>query len=278
MNADNVAGSGVASGGSGASTMAADQAAGLANVTGLKALLVEGALPGKVADFTDKEQQEAAAFVALCAQRRPRGLALVRLESMGGQLGQRRMRIGIVNDDMPFLVDSIAMAITARGLIIHRLLHPVVCVERDDQDNLKAVHPLCDNWPRRESMMYLEVDRADARDRRELVAELHHVLADVRAAVTDWEQLQEKMRSDAETIRDDEGKALLRWFADGAMTLLGRQVECPHQRESESLGVLRIPGEPLWGEGSCAAAISYFEQGGQEPLVAKSDRLSSVHR
>jgi glutamate dehydrogenase len=38
------------------------------------------------------------------------------------------MRIGIVNDDMPFLVDSIAMAIAARGLIIHRLLHPVVCV------------------------------------------------------------------------------------------------------------------------------------------------------
>ena len=38
------------------------------------------------------------------------------------------MRIGIVNDDMPFLVDSVANAIAARQLTIHRLLHPVVCV------------------------------------------------------------------------------------------------------------------------------------------------------
>ena len=42
------------------------------------------------------------------------------------------MRIGIVNDDMPFLVDSVANAIAARQLTIHRLLHPVVCVTRDD--------------------------------------------------------------------------------------------------------------------------------------------------
>ena len=68
-------------------------------------------------------------FIAACAARRPPGNALVRLESTGTSLGQRRMRIGIVNDDMPFLVDSVASAIAARGLIIHRLLHPVVCVD-----------------------------------------------------------------------------------------------------------------------------------------------------
>ena len=93
------------------------------------------------------------------------------------------MRICIANDDMPFLVDSVAEAIAARGLIIHRLLHPVVCVERDEQGRLTEVEPLCDDKDRRESIMYIEVDRADAKGRTELVAELHRVLADVRAAV-----------------------------------------------------------------------------------------------
>ena len=38
--------------------------------------------------------------------------------------------------------------------------------------------------------MYIEVDRADARTRTELLAELHRALADVRAAVTDWRAMQ----------------------------------------------------------------------------------------
>jgi hypothetical protein len=84
------------------------------------------------------------AVLRACAERRPPGIALVRLESLGGQVGQRRMRIGIVNDDMPFLVDSVANAIAARGLIIHRLLHPVVCVERDGRLPASRVEPRCD--------------------------------------------------------------------------------------------------------------------------------------
>ena len=53
------------------------------------------------------------------------------------------MRIGIVNDDMPFLVNSVANAIAARQLTIHRLLHPVVCVERDAHGVLREVELLC---------------------------------------------------------------------------------------------------------------------------------------
>ena len=35
-------------------------------------------------------------------------------------------------------------------------------------------------------MMYLELDRADARGRQELAADLRRVLGDVRLAVRDW--------------------------------------------------------------------------------------------
>ena len=91
--------------------------------------LCGGALPGELEDFSAEDCRAAAAFIAGCAAAAPPGVALVRLESTGTSLGHRRMRIGIANDDMPFLVDSVAQAIAARGLIIHRLLHPVVCVD-----------------------------------------------------------------------------------------------------------------------------------------------------
>ncbi len=135
------------------------------------------------------------------------------------------MRIAIVNDDMPFLVDSVANAIAQRQLTIHRLLHPVVCVTRDASGKLKSVEPLCGDNDRRESMMYIELDRAHARGRKELVDDLKAALADVRAAVRDWPKLQAKMREDAAAIEDPEGRALMKWFADGAMTLLGYEVE-----------------------------------------------------
>ncbi|HEX5184345.1 MAG TPA: NAD-glutamate dehydrogenase domain-containing protein [Allosphingosinicella sp.] len=238
--------------------------------------LVAGALPGELVGFTDQDRLAAAEFVASCAARRPRGRALVHLETLGGGAGHRRMRIGIVNDDMPFLVDSIANALAARGLIVHRLLHPVVCVRRDEEDRLLAVEPLCDEAERRESMMYVEVDRAGGRDRREIVAELNRVLADVRAAVADWRTMQEKMRADADAIDDPEGAALLRWFADGAMTLLGYHVESPDRAPADALGLFSRPGEPT-DPGGCLGAMRWLEANAP-PLIAKADRRSTIHR
>ena len=41
------------------------------------------------------------------------------------------------------------------------------------------------------------------------------------------------MHAQAETVADDEGRALLHWLADGAMTLLGYEVERPGEKPSE---------------------------------------------
>ncbi len=278
MNADNVAGSRAAAGETGAAGLAAGKGERSLLIDSLCQALRRGALAHELESFSEAETEAAAEFISACAARRPPGIALVRLESVGTQLGRRRMRIGIINDDMPFLVDSLAGAIAARGLIIHRLLHPVVCVRRDDHGNLTAVEPLCDDLGRRESIMYIEVDRADARTRTELLAELHRALADVRAAVTDWRAMQQRMRDDADSIEgDEEGAALLRWFADGAMTLLAYHVERPAGPPTDPLGLFKLPGDPT-DEGGCMDAIRYFEQGGATPLMAKADRRSTVHR
>ena len=65
-------------------------------------------------------------------------------------------------------------------------------------------------------MMYIELDRADARGRQELAEELRAVLADVRAAVRDWRAApgqDARGRRGRSTIR--KASALLNWFADG---------------------------------------------------------------
>jgi len=248
-----------------------------ATIDGLQEVLLANALADELEGFNSEDQAEAARFIAeVAAQRRPGELA-IRLESTGGEAGRRRMRLAIINDDMPFLVDSIANAIAARHLTIHRLLHPVVCVDRDGKGQLVAIEPLCDDESRRESMMYIELDRADARGRQELVRELRAVLADVRAAVRDWPKLQQQMRDDAAKIEDPEGGALLNWFADGAMTLLGYEVERPGEDQSRCLGIFSIPGAPT-DKGGSVGAIRYFEQGGDVPLIAKAERRSTVHR
>ena len=44
--------------------------------------------------------------------------------------------IEMVNDDMPFLVDSISLALTERSLTLHFLTHPIFAVTRDGSGNL----------------------------------------------------------------------------------------------------------------------------------------------
>ncbi|HEV2595163.1 MAG TPA: NAD-glutamate dehydrogenase domain-containing protein [Sphingomicrobium sp.] len=246
-------------------------------VESIRRALTANALPGETQGLNRDAERDAAEFLAEVAAHRKRGELALEIVSSGGEAGNRRMRIGIVNDDMPFLVDSVANAVAQRQLTIHRLLHPVVCVTRDAQGELQSVEPLCGDKSRRESMMYVELDRADARGRQELAADLRRVLEDVRLAVRDWESLQSKMREDAAGISDPEGAALLNWFADGAMTLLGYQSEKPYEAPSNALGIFSIPGAPT-DKGGALGAMQYFESGGDVPLMAKAERKSTVHR
>ncbi|MEO6580460.1 MAG: NAD-glutamate dehydrogenase domain-containing protein [Sphingomicrobium sp.] len=238
----------------------------------LRDALNSDALPGELDGFSKAEQDEAALFVAAVAAKRQAGEVVIELTSTGGEAGHRRMRLAVVNDDMPFLVDSVASAIGARGLSIHRLLHPIVKATRDPKGNLTKL-----GEGQAESIIYMDLDRGDARTRAALRAELAQVLDDVRAAVTDWPAMQERMRADADATEDAEGAELMRWFAGGAMTLLGFEVEQPGREGSEGLGLFRFPGEPT-DSGGCESAIKYFEEGGQVPLMAKADRKSSIHR
>ncbi|MGP7795370.1 NAD-glutamate dehydrogenase [Sphingomonas sp. CLY1604] len=241
----------------------------------LAARLTKGALPGELTGFGDAERAAAAAFVAQTAALREPGRAAIALEPIASDDVRRRMRLAIVNDDMPFLVDSIAAAIGGQDLDIDRLIHPVVRVTRAGDGALVDIGGA--GSP--ESMIYIELERADARDRRGLIEDLHAVLADVRAAVTDWPLLQRAMARDEAALPQGEGAALLQWFLDGQFTLLGHQVWRRDGTAGEALGIARNPHDtPVLAEASRALAIQWFEAGNDAPLLLKSSLISNVHR
>src|SRR6266550_7603596 len=67
------------------------------------------------------------------ARKRDPGSARIRvfnptLEEHGWQ--STHTIIEIVNDDMPFLVDSVTMEVNRHGLTMHLIIHPIVAVER----------------------------------------------------------------------------------------------------------------------------------------------------
>jgi glutamate dehydrogenase len=237
--------------------------------------LTRGALPGELQGFGPDEVAEAARFVAGTARQRRPGEPAIALEPIAGEDVRRRMRLAIVNDDMPFLVDSIAAAIAQANLAIDRIIHPVIRAGRDGTGALEAVG----GTGRPESMIYIELERADARERRDLVATLFAVLADVRAAVSDWPALQRAVADDEASLPPGEGAALLQWFLDGNMTLLGHQIWRTDGTAGPALGIARNDHRiSILAEPSRVAAVEWFRAGGEAPLLLKSSLISPVHR
>jgi glutamate dehydrogenase len=139
--------------------------------------------------------------------------------------------IEIVNDDMPFLVDSVTMEVNRHGLTLHLIVHPLVTVLRDKDGILTDVAPEGAPDAIRESFMHVEVDRVtDAGQLSALASDVARVLDDVRLAVTDWKKMRDKLLSvvaeidlkpppmPAEEIA--ECKAFLSWLADDHYTFL----------------------------------------------------------
>src|SRR3954453_17957828 len=142
--------------------------------------------------------------------------------------------VEIVNDDMPFLVDSVSAEIARLGRNIHLLLHPVVRVRRDaagrrieltatQEVKLDAIV---------ESYMHVEIDQeSDAAELETMRAALERVLHDVRAAVTDWQAMRQQLRADIAELEHAkllmpqeevaEARAFLDWLDHGNFILLG---------------------------------------------------------
>ncbi len=253
-------------------------------VEALTSRFASALLPEEAREFAGARVTEAARFVTAAASVRNGGEPAIAIESVSGSESEtRHLRIAVINDDMPFLVDSIASAITAQGLAIDLLVHPVVAVRRDGAGTLTDFPDGDAAGERRESIVYLETERADARQRRALQAALEETLGDVRAAVADWPQMQAAMHRDAAGLADPEGAALLRWLADGMLTQLGSVTRHRDGTQEDALGICRSSAEKLLAASSFDRAFRWFEEAGNDgqgrvPLIVKANRIANVHR
>ncbi|MDA8230213.1 MAG: NAD-glutamate dehydrogenase [Magnetospirillum sp.] len=201
--------------------------------------------------------------------------------------------VEIVNDDMPFLVDSLSAELAGLGVGIHLLVHPIVPVVRDAHGTAIAVAPSGGEGAP-ESLMHIEIDRQDS-GRRDLVASrLAAVLDDVRTGVGDWRPMLDRLEAVAAELTTaavppedrDEAAAFLRWLQDDHFTFLGYRRflfsgdETPQVRvEGEELGLLREQGSRLLGEpADMPAELRAFLRHPGPLLVTKSASRSRVHR
>jgi len=239
--------------------------------------LSESGLPGETAGLEGGGLEDAATFLFQAARMRAANSPAMLIETFPAEGASRKMRIAVVNDDMPFLVDSIAATLTARRVAIHRILHPVLSVTRDPGGALRA---LGDDEPEgtKESLIYLEVDRIEARSRRSLEMELTNVLNSVRRSVGDWGELRAATSKIARDLEGEKGGGLVQWLLERHFTFLGSCSETREGTRELGLGLLRDPLIDLWSPDNRAAAFHWFEVGGDAPLVLKSDTISPVHR
>src|SRR4028119_1326249 len=102
--------------------------------------------------------------------------------------------VEMINDDMPFLVDSTRTEINRQGYSIHLMIHPVMKVRRDPEGRLLEVLPQDaeDEDAVSESVLHVEVDRQTEPEVLEGLADCtRRVLSQVRAAVEDWPAMLE---------------------------------------------------------------------------------------
>jgi glutamate dehydrogenase len=121
--------------------------------------------------------------------------------------------IDVVNDDMPFLVDSISLALQERSLTLHFLAHPVFAVERNAGGVLRTLQRRAGDSdtasPRLESFQHLEIDRiVDPAALSSLAAAIERALRDVRVAYADWARMRRAAHLAAEDLAAQSARSI----------------------------------------------------------------------
>ncbi len=216
--------------------------------------------------------------------------------------GQRVSVLEIVNDDMPFLLDSVLGELVERGIELKLVAHPIFTVERDGSGRLTGFNngPKAGAQALRESVIHIHTDRMDDAGRRdEVVQGLEQVLAEVRLAVQDWRDILARVGALIADLKtnppplpvEEIGEAIqfLEWLGANNFTFLGvreytlskdgNTLEPDHET---ALGVMRSPDLHVLRRGyqlvTITPEIRVFLNEPQLLIVTKAAVRSKVHR
>ncbi|AMN38652.1 NAD-glutamate dehydrogenase [Rhodoplanes sp. Z2-YC6860] len=272
---------------------------------GFAALLFGRAAPEDVVRYDAAELAALAHEAWTFFSARPAGAVKVRFESPDPALGEHLKTVSvieIINDDMPFLVDSVMSELTDRGLDVRLVAHPIIAAERDKSGKLKnqPAEAKRKNGETRESFIHIHVDRVeDAARHAEIAKALEDILTQVRAAVTDWKPMLARVDGVIQDLKanpppvpvDDIAEAVqfLEWMVAENFTFLGvgdyiftgKRGGLAPVKES-ALGLLRATDVPIFTRGGKAmTATPQLHAFFDEPktlIVLKANVRSRVHR
>ena len=240
------------------------------------------------------------------ARHRPAGVAKVRvynprLEEHGWK--SSHTIVEVVNDDMPFLVDSVTADLNGADAEVHLVIHPIVQMVRDDQGKLTKVLDEADEaeGARKESFMHVKISEQPSERLEDIRLGLERVLKDVRAAVEDWRPMTgrcleivaelEKGPPPLPAEEVAEGIDFLKWLADDNFTLLGyREIEITGEGEKaltrivpgSGLGVLRddeaMVFDGLRSKGVLPPNVRLFLMQPELLHITKANKRGTVHR
>ena len=142
--------------------------------------------------------------------------------------------VELIVEDMPFLVDSIRMALTRLGITAHLLLHSPIAIKRDKNGKLVEFAELSNEKSKdsKETVFLIEVDRQTSKsDIEAITAELHSVVDEVSLAVADWMPMCKKLNAIIKGVPKaqfpggdktrEQTNTFLSWLADHNFTLMG---------------------------------------------------------
>ena len=207
--------------------------------------------------------------------------------------------IQIVQDDMPFLVDSVTMAVNRSGRTAHWIVHPLMLVTRAEDGHVAGIGRAdltagAATQDAVESLIMVECDRiVGTAERDALGGAIEQVLGDVRAAVEDWQPMCQRVREACEAAAGltlpsparGEGIAFLQWLEDRHFTFLGaRDYDLRHDaegvvlvaRDGSGLGILR--GAAQTAETRLPPEAAALIDADDLVLVTKAMTRSTVHR
>ncbi|MBL8644390.1 MAG: NAD-glutamate dehydrogenase [Rhodospirillaceae bacterium] len=243
-------------------------------------------------------------------QSRSAGAPKVRVIAGGGKGGPEKTTIIIVNDDMPFLVDSVTAELDRIEEQPQLAIHPILTVARDSAGKLTGLLDSGDDEQSSgpsgqvvESVMHIEISPLADPDMAERIRDnITSVLNDVRLSVRDWQQMRRhagRLSADFDgpspgVTREqaEEVSSFLRWLHDDHYTFLGyRRYTLDGNKagkkivnivQNESLGVLtkRQIGvfEGLVDGAEVPAQFAHFLDSANIFLVIKANQRATVHR
>lgn len=208
----------------------------------------------------------------------------IELHNPNDQQQSPRTYLMLLNDDKPFLVDSVNAELSRFGLKIHKIFHPVMNVVRDKAGKFVAF----DKKGTEESLIFIEMTHVQAgRPSNEVVAALLDSIQSVYLAVDDWRDMVAKANElklslqHAKANKDvAEADDFLAWLSDNHFTFLS-YVEYQPNKSGDFIEVAESRlGLAKRSKGKIVTprAVEALAKTSELLEVIKSDEKAIVHR